>query len=50
LAGGLNKDAEPGPGQAHSVPTVNLQDRPGAPTELAVERVIEFFRQRTAAA
>jgi hypothetical protein len=46
----LNKDAEPGPGQAHSVPTVNLQDRPGAPTELAVERVIEFFRQRTAAA
>jgi len=29
--------------------TVNLQDRPGTPTKVAAERVIEFFRQRTAA-
>jgi hypothetical protein len=42
------KDAEPGPMQPHSVLTVNLQDRPGTPTKLAEERVIEFFRQRTA--
>ncbi|HLI81371.1 MAG TPA: dienelactone hydrolase family protein [Candidatus Binataceae bacterium] len=43
------KDAEPGPMPPHSVLTVNLQDRPGTPTKRAEERVIEFFRQRTAA-
>ena len=43
------KDAEPGPMPPHSVLTINLQDRPGTPTKLAEERVIEFFRQRTAA-
>jgi dienelactone hydrolase len=42
------KDAEPGPMPPHSVLTINLQDRPGTPTKLAEERVIEFFRQRTA--
>src|ERR1700722_19167642 len=44
------KDAEPGPMPPHSVLTVNLQDRPGTPTKRAEERVIEFFRQRTAKA
>jgi len=44
------KDAEPGPMPPHSVLTINLQDRPGTPTKRAEERVIEFFRQRTAKA
>ncbi len=43
-------DSEPGPIEAHSVLTVNLQDRPGTPTKLAEERVIRFFRERTGAA
>jgi dienelactone hydrolase len=43
------KDAEPGPMGAHSVLTVNLQDRPGTPTKLAEERVIAFFKERTGA-
>jgi dienelactone hydrolase len=43
------KDAEPGPMGAHSVLTVNLQDRAGTPTKLAEERVIAFFKQRTGA-
>ncbi|MDE3115141.1 MAG: dienelactone hydrolase family protein [Pseudomonadota bacterium] len=45
-----DKDSEPGPIEAHSVLTVNLQDRPGTPTKLAEERVIRFFRERTGAA
>jgi len=43
------KDAEPGPMGAHSVLTMNLQDRPGTPTKLAEERVIAFFKERTGA-
>ncbi|HTQ14219.1 MAG TPA: dienelactone hydrolase family protein [Rhizomicrobium sp.] len=44
------KDSAPGPGgRAHSVLTVNLVDKPGSPTKLAEERVIQFFRERTAA-
>ncbi len=43
------KDSEPGPMGAHSVLTVNLQDRPGTPTKRAEERVIAFLRQRTGA-
>jgi dienelactone hydrolase len=43
------KDAKPGPGQAHSVLTLNLKDGPGEPTKLAEERVIAFFKQRTGA-
>ena len=43
------EDSEPGPMGAHSVLTVNLQDRPGTPTKRAEERVIAFFRQRTGA-
>lgn len=43
------KDAKPGPGQAHSVLTLNLKDTPGEPTKRAEERVIEFFKQRTGA-
>jgi dienelactone hydrolase len=43
------KDAKPGPGQAHSVLTLNLKDAPGEPTKRAEERVIEFFKQRTGA-
>jgi dienelactone hydrolase len=43
------KDAEPGPMGAHSVLTVNLQDRPGTPTKRAEERVIQFFKERTGA-
>jgi dienelactone hydrolase len=39
-------DSEPGPVSAHSVLTVNLQDRPGTPTKRAEERVIQFLRQR----
>ena len=42
-----DKDAEPGPMAAHSVLTINLQDRPGTPTKRAEERVIQFFRERT---
>ena len=45
-----DRDSEPGPIEAHSVLTVNLQDRPGTPTKLAEERVIAFFRERTGAA
>lgn len=44
-----DKDSEPGPVGAHSVLTVNLQDRAGTPTKLAEERVIQFFRDRTGA-
>lgn len=43
------KDSEPGPMGAHSVLTVNLQDRPGTPTKRAEERVIRFFKDRTGA-
>jgi dienelactone hydrolase len=43
------KDSAPGPTQAHSVLTVNLDDRPGTPTKRAEERVIAFFKQRTGA-
>jgi len=43
------KDAKPGPGQAHSVLTINLKDAPGEPTKLAEERVIQFFKDRTGA-
>ncbi|MGA9797000.1 MAG: dienelactone hydrolase family protein [Rhizomicrobium sp.] len=43
------KDAKPGPGQAHSVLTLNLKDTPGEPTKRAEERVIAFFQQRTGA-
>jgi dienelactone hydrolase len=43
------KDAKPGPGQAHSVLTLNLKDTPGEPTKRAEQRVIEFFKQRTGA-
>lgn len=42
--------AAPAPGgMAHSVLTVNLKDAPGEPTKLAEERVIAFFKERTAA-
>lgn len=44
------KDSAPGPIGAHSVLTINLEDRPGTPTKRAEERVIAFFRQRTGAA
>lgn len=43
------KDSAPGPMAAHSVLTVNLDDRPGTPTKRAEERVIAFFKQRTGA-
>jgi dienelactone hydrolase len=43
------KDATPGPTAPHSVLTINLEDRPGTPTKLAEERVIQFFRERTGA-
>jgi dienelactone hydrolase len=43
------KHAKPGPGQAHSVLTINLKDEPGEPTKLAEERVIRFFKERTGA-
>ena len=43
------KDSAPGPRDAHSVLTINLEDRPGTPTKRAEERVIAFFRERTAA-
>ena len=42
-------DSEPGPINAHSVLTVNFQDRPGTPTKRAEERVIQFFRERVGA-
>ena len=42
-----DKDSEPGPMAAHSVLTINLQDRPGTPTKRAEERVIAFLRERT---
>jgi dienelactone hydrolase len=44
------KDAEPGPIAPHSVLTVNLKDSdPSGPTRKAEERVIAFFKERTAA-
>jgi dienelactone hydrolase len=43
------KDAKPGPGQAHSVLTLNLIDEPGSVTKKAEERVIQFFKERTGA-
>lgn len=43
------KDSGPGPMGAHSVLTINLEDRPGTPTKRAEERVIAFFRERTGA-
>jgi dienelactone hydrolase len=43
------KHAAPAPGgMAHSVLTINLKDAPGEPTKVAEERVIRFFRERTA--
>ena len=42
------KDAAPSPMAPHSVLTVHLDDRPGTPTKKAEERVIAFFRERTA--
>jgi dienelactone hydrolase len=45
-----DSDALQGTGMApHSVLTIHLDDRPGTPTKLVEERVIEFFRQRTGA-
>ncbi len=43
------KDSEPGPMKAHSVLTINMQDRPGTPTKLAEERVIAFLKDRVGA-
>lgn len=43
------KDAAPSPMAPHSVLTVHLDDRPGTPTKRAEERVIAFFKERTAA-
>ena len=46
-----SKDAQPGGGMApHSVLTIHLRDEPGSATKKAEERVIAFFKQRTAAA
>jgi dienelactone hydrolase len=42
------KDAAPSPMAPHSVLTVHLDDRPGTPTKKAEERVIAFFKERTA--
>ena len=42
------KDAAPSPMAPHSVLTVHLDDRPGTPTKKAEERVIAFFKARTA--
>ena len=42
------KDAAPASNPPHSVLTIHLDDRPGTPTKLAEERVIQFFRERTA--
>ncbi|MDO8434607.1 MAG: dienelactone hydrolase family protein [Candidatus Binatus sp.] len=44
------KDAAPAPMPPHSVLTLHLDDRPGTPTKLAEERVIQFFRERLASA
>jgi dienelactone hydrolase len=48
---GIEIDSGPGnphglPRSAHSVVTRHLVDEPGHPTRVALERVIEFFRQR----
>ncbi|HEY1613141.1 MAG TPA: dienelactone hydrolase family protein [Rhizomicrobium sp.] len=43
------RDSEPGPMKAHSVLTINLQDRPGTPTKQAEQRVIAFLKERTGA-
>ncbi|HEX9158688.1 MAG TPA: dienelactone hydrolase family protein [Rhizomicrobium sp.] len=43
------KDSEPGPTRAHSVLTINLQDRAGTPTKQAEERVISFLKERVGA-
>jgi dienelactone hydrolase len=43
------KDAEPGSVKAHSVLTINMQDRPGTPTRRAEERVIAFLKERLGA-
>jgi dienelactone hydrolase len=43
------KDANPGPGQAHSVLTIGLKDKDGEPTKDAEKRVIAFFKERTGA-
>ena len=42
------KDAAPAPVAPHSVLTMHLDDRPGTPTKRAEERVIAFFKERTA--
>jgi dienelactone hydrolase len=42
------KDAAPAPVPPHSVLTLHLDDRPGTPTKRAEERVIAFFKERTA--
>jgi dienelactone hydrolase len=42
------KDALPTPMQPHSVLTIHLDDRPGTPTKKVEERVIAFFKERTA--
>jgi hypothetical protein len=45
------KDAAPGSGMAaHSVLTIHLRDEPGSVTKSVEQRVIAFFKQRTAAA
>ena len=43
------KDAAAAPVPPHSVLTIHLDDRPGMPTKRAEERVIAFFKERTAA-
>ncbi len=43
------RDSAPGPMAAHSVLTINLEDRPGTPTKHAEERVIQFLKERTGA-
>jgi dienelactone hydrolase len=42
------KDAAPAPMAPHSVLTLHLDDRPGTPTKKVEERVIAFFKERTA--
>lgn len=42
------KVAAPAPVPPHSVLTIHLDDRPGTPTKRAEERVIAFFKERTA--
>ena len=44
-------DSSPGnphghPKTAHSVLTEHLDDRPGTPTRAALDKVLDFFRQR----